>query len=106
MEKILFSTAKLNTQRAEQLLADRRAQLKNSRQLFAKGLITESEVQQDQRRVDEAESELRLATTELRHNQLASELELIEAEREFQFAPINWNTVAECRLVVLPSRMK
>ncbi len=86
LEKILFSTAKLDTQRAERLLADRLARLKDSRRLFASGLITEFELQQDQRQVEEARREMELATTESRQNQLVSELELIEAERNLKFA--------------------
>jgi multidrug resistance efflux pump len=86
LETILFSSAKLDTQRAERLLADRKARLKNSRELFARGLITEFEIQQDRRQVNEAERELELATTKSRHNQLVSELELLDAQREFKFA--------------------
>ena len=86
LEKILFSSVKLETKRAERLLADRKARLKNSRKLFARGLITEFQLQQDRMQVEEAERELALATAQSNQKRLASELEVLDAEQRLKVA--------------------
>jgi hypothetical protein len=86
LENILFSTVKLEKTRAERLLSDRRNRYKNSRALYAQGMITEAEMQQDRLRLAEAEKEFELANAESRQKELASELELVEAERRLQAA--------------------
>lgn len=86
LEKLLFSSVRLEKNRAQRLLNDRKNRLKNSRALYAQGMITEFELQQDRMQVDEAQQELELAIAESRQNQLASELDLLEAERKLKVA--------------------
>ena len=94
LENMLFSTVKLEKTRAERLLLDRQNRYKNSRALYAQGMITEAEMQQDRLRLAEAEKEFELANAESRQKELASELELVEAERRLQAAT---DELAYCR---------
>lgn len=86
LERVLFSTEKVNRMRAERLLEDRKNRLKHSRRLFAQGMINEAEVQIDKMRLEEAEREHALATAESKERELTSKLELAEAERRLKFA--------------------
>lgn len=86
LEGILFASVKLETKRAERQLAQRREHLKNSRELFARGMITRIELRYDRGRVEEAQLELDLAIGGSNQRRLVCELELADARRNLEFA--------------------
>ena len=86
LEQILFSSVKLETTRAQRALEDRKAQLRNSKKLFAKGLVTRFQLEQEQLRVNTAQRELQLASSTTNQRQLVCELELLEAQRQLKVA--------------------
>lgn len=86
LEQILFSAVKLETSRAQRALDDRQDQLRNSKSLFAKGMITRFQLEQEQLRLQRAQVEFKLASSPANQRQLVSELELIESQRRLKAA--------------------
>ncbi|MFK7766394.1 MAG: hypothetical protein AB8B55_04180 [Mariniblastus sp.] len=86
LERILFSTAKLETNRAERQLDRHKQRLGNTEKLFTRGLVNEIQLSQDRQRVDQAERELKLANAKSRQNTLVTELDVKQAEQDLEIA--------------------
>ena len=84
LEKILFSSAKLTNMQAQRQLDEAQAHLKNSQALFARGMITELQLQQDRYRMQEAQKALEFANADSRQHELVGELEVLEAEQRLR----------------------
>lgn len=86
LETILFSTVKLEAKRAERQLEERKVRLQDSRELFARGMITELQLRFDRNRVDEARQELALAVSFSNQRRLVCELGVHDAVRTLALA--------------------
>ena len=86
IERVLFSTSKLDTTRAERELAEAKLKLKNSQSLHARGYVSQLQLEYDQVEVDRAQRELELATSTINLKQKASELDVLEAEYQLKVA--------------------
>lgn len=86
LESILFSTAKLESKRAQRLVNESRLRLRNSQSLFSRGLINRLQLNLDQLSVQIAERELALSKADSGHKRLVSELEVMDAKRTLQLA--------------------
>ncbi len=81
LEQILLSAAKMTVAEAERRLVETQHTVEASEKLFAKGFITESQLQQDRFDVQQAIQELKLATAEHREYELAGEMDLLNAKQ-------------------------
>lgn len=81
LERILFSNSKLPVADAENRLAATQHILDASEKLFAKGFITEAQLQQDRFDVQQAVQELKLSKAEHREYEIAGEMDLLNAKQ-------------------------
>ena len=77
----MFSNAKLSVAQAERRLADAQQVSSHSEKLFAKGFITEAQLQQDRFDLEQAQQELKLANTERRQQKIAAEMDILNAKQ-------------------------
>ncbi len=86
LERVVFATAKISVVEAERRLQDAEAQLRESRQLFLKGIIAEGRWRQDEFMVEllRRERDFLLDTTRQRKGLM--EMELLQAENNLRIA--------------------
>jgi multidrug resistance efflux pump len=84
LEKIVFSSTRLNAIQAQRQVDDAQERLDHTKSLFAKGFIQASEVEQDRYRLEQAKKELELAKAETKQDELVGEMDVLQAERQLR----------------------